>query len=84
VPFAVTVAEALPCESVVAVTVLFPPVNVPVAPDVGTVKVTVTPAAAAPPVITVAVSGKAKAVSMAVVCVMPPVALIDPADMFMS
>jgi len=47
----------------------------PLAPEAGAVNVTVTPLTGDPPAITVAVSGVAKAVSSAVLCGVPPVAV---------
>jgi hypothetical protein len=84
VAFAVKGAEALPFESVVTVTVLAPPANVPLASgrfevgDVGggAVKVTLTPLVGDPPVVTVACSAVANAVLTVASCGDPAVALI--------
>lgn len=76
VEFAVNTAEvAFPVESVVAV--FFPPAKVPLAPEDGAVKVTVTPLVADPPVVTVATKGAANAVLTVAVCGDPLVAAID-------
>jgi hypothetical protein len=77
---AVNVGEvATPFESVVAVAVFagaeLP--NVPLAPEDGAVKVTVTPLAGDPPEVTVATSGAANAVLTAALCGAPLVAAIE-------
>src|SRR5207248_8339750 len=65
---------ATPAELVVAV--LTPPANVPLGPLVGAANVTVTPATGLPKAsFTVASKGLAKAVLMAAVCGVPPVAV---------
>ena len=74
VPAVKTGEVAFPLESVVAV--VAPPAKVPVAPDVGTAKVTVTPLEGVPLVVTVATSGLAKALPTAAVCPDPVVAVI--------
>src|SRR5271169_4022645 len=53
-----------------------PPAKVPLAPDDGAAKVTVTPLVADPPVVTVATRGAANAVLTVAVCVDPLVAAI--------
>ena len=72
---AVKTAEvATPAELVVAV--LTPPANVPLGPLVGAANVSVTPATGLPKAsFTVASKGLAKAVLMAAVCGVPPVAV---------
>jgi hypothetical protein len=77
VEFAVNAADvATPEEFVVAV--FTPPANVPEAPLVGAVNVTVTPLTAFPPgSFTVALSGLAKAVLTVALCGVPPVAVIE-------
>jgi hypothetical protein len=59
---------------VVAIAVWLPPVNVPLAPDDGAVKVTTTPLVGDPPVVTVATRGAAKAVLTTALCGVPLVA----------
>jgi hypothetical protein len=72
--FAVNVLDvALPLASVVAVCVVAPPANVPLAPDPGAAKVTVTPLAALPFTVTIATSGAANA---APVCAFWPLPLL--------
>jgi hypothetical protein len=61
---------------VVAIAVLLPPVNVPLAPDDGAVKVTITPLVGDPPVVTVATRGAAKAVLTTALCGVPLVAVM--------
>lgn len=75
-PFAVMVAEiAIPEEFVTAV--LFPPANVPLAPDGGAVNVTVTPGTRFPPTsVTVADNGLPNAVLIFAPCPEPPLALM--------
>lgn len=69
---------ATPLESVVAV--FTPPVNPPLAPLDGAVKVTVTPLTALPPLsFTVATKGAAKVELMVVLCGVPLVAAIEAA-----
>ena len=71
-----TVEVATPAELVFAV--FTPPAKVPLAPPVGAVNVTVAPATGLPKEsFTVACKGLAKAVLTAVVCGVPPVAVID-------
>ena len=79
VALAVNVAEvATPLLLVVAV--LTPPAKLPLAPEAGGVKVTVTPETGLPPLsFTVATRGAAKAVLMAVLCGVPLVAVIEAA-----
>jgi hypothetical protein len=67
---------ATPLEFVVAVVVAVPLANVPLAPKVGAVNVTVTPLVGAPPVVTMAVRGAANGVLTVVLCGVPPVAAI--------
>jgi hypothetical protein len=67
---------AIPLTSVVAVAVLLPPANVPLAPVVGAAKVTTTPLVGDPPVVTVATNGAANAVLINVLCGVPLVAVI--------
>jgi hypothetical protein len=75
VAFAVKTAEvATPLAFVVAV--FAPPANVPLAPVAGGVNVTTTPLTPAPPFVTVATSGAAKAVLTAALCGVPLVAAI--------
>ena len=77
VPLAVNVEDvATPFTSVVAVVRLLPPVKVPLAPDDGAVKVTSTPLVGFPFVVTVALSGEAKAVLTVALCGVPPVAVM--------
>ena len=77
VPLAVKVDEvATPLALVVSVSVLVPPVNVPLAPVGGAVKATNAPLTGAPPIITVATSGAANAVFSAALCGDPLVAAI--------
>jgi hypothetical protein len=77
VPFAVNDTEvATPAELVVAV--FTPPAKLPLAPLAGAVNVTVAPETGFPKEsFTVAWKGLANAVLMAVVCGVPPVAVID-------
>jgi hypothetical protein len=70
-----TADVATPLELVVAV--FTPPAKVPLAPDVGGAKVTVTPLAGVPPVVTVATRGAANAAPTTALCGVPLVALID-------
>jgi hypothetical protein len=80
-PFAVNVAEAWPLGFVVAVTVFLPPANVALAPEVGAVKVTVTPLVADPFVVTVATIGLLNAASMFALCCEPlETAIVSPVD----
>jgi hypothetical protein len=65
-----------PLASVVSVSVLVPPANVPLAPVGGAVKVTNAPLTGDPPIITVATSGAANAVLTAVLCGVPLVGAI--------
>jgi hypothetical protein len=67
---------AMPLALVVAVAVLLPPVNVPLAPEAGAVNVTTTPLVPVPPVVTVATSGSANAVLTVALCAVPLVAVI--------
>jgi hypothetical protein len=77
VAFAVYVDEvATPLALVISVSVLVPPLNVPLAPVAGAVKVTNAPLTGVPPMVTVATSGAAKGVFTAVLCVAPFVAAI--------
>jgi hypothetical protein len=55
----------------VAIAVLLPPANVPLAPEAGAVKVTTTPLVGDPPVVTVATRGAAKAVLTTALCGVP-------------
>jgi hypothetical protein len=61
---------------VVAIAVLLPPANVPLAPEAGAVKVTTTPLVGDPPVVTVATRGAAKAVLTTALCGVPLVAVM--------
>ena len=63
---------AIPFASVVAV--FAPPAKVPLAPEAGAVKVTVTPLVGVPPVVTVATRGAANAEPAVAVCPDPLVA----------
>jgi hypothetical protein len=76
VEFAVKAEEvATPLVLVVTVSVAVEfDANVPLAPDAGAVKVTVTPAVGFPPVVTVATSGLVNVVATAVLC---PDPLVD-------
>jgi hypothetical protein len=66
---AVNTGEAAkPLSSVVAVAVVTPPAKVPLAPDVGAVKVTVTPVIGDPPDVTHASSWAVKAAPTEVLC----------------
>ena len=80
VPLAVKAgAEATPEVLVVAVAVMPPPANVPLAPLEGAVNVTVTPGTAfPPPSFTVACSAVANAVLIGALCPEPCVAVIEP------
>ena len=72
------VAVATPDAFVVAVAVLAPPVNVPLAPVLGAVNVTVAPLTGLPPAsFTVACSAVAKAVLITALCGVPAVAVIE-------
>ena len=79
VPLAVNVgAIATPDAFVVAMAVRAPPVNVPLAPVLGAVNVTVTPLTGLPPAsFTVACSAVAKAVLITALCGVPAVAVIE-------
>jgi hypothetical protein len=76
VPLAVNASMALPFESVVMVIVFVPFEKVPLAPDDGAVKVTVTPLVPVLPVRTVACRLAPNGALTVVVCGVPPVALI--------
>ena len=65
---------ATPLALVVSVSVAAPFVKVPLAPEDGAVKVTITPLVGVPPVITVATSGAANAVPTGALCGVPLVA----------
>src|SRR6202166_3345708 len=68
---------ATPLAFVVAVAeFVLVPAKVPLAPEAGAVKVTTTPLAGRPPVVTVATRGAAKAVLIVVVCGVPLLATI--------
>ena len=78
-PSAVNVGAATPLASVATAAVFSPPfpLNVPLAPLVGAVNVTVTPGTGFPPLsFTVACNGEAKAVVMVAFWGVPPVAVI--------
>jgi hypothetical protein len=66
----------MPLAFVVAVAVVLPPANVPLAPVTGAVKVTATPLVGDPPVVTVATRGAANAVLTIALCGVPLVAVI--------
>ena len=74
--FAVTVAEAVPSEPVVAVIVAVPFVNTALAPLAGAVKTTETPGTGLPPFVTVATKGLLNAIVRFADCVLPLVAAI--------
>jgi hypothetical protein len=69
VPAVKTAEVATPLALVVAV--FTPPAKVPVAPEAGAVKVTVTPVVGDSPVVTVATSGAANAAPTAALCAVP-------------
>ena len=70
VPFAVNVEEvAMPLSLVMSVSVVLPLAKVPLAPEVGAVKVTISPSVRTPFVVTVAVRGEANGFPFAVVSV---------------
>jgi hypothetical protein len=71
------VEVATPFVPVVSVSVVVPLAKVPLAPDDGAVKVTVTPLVPEPPVVTVACNAVANAVLMVALCGVPAVAAID-------
>jgi len=76
-----TVEVANPLALVVAVVVLVPvSANVPLAPVVGAVKVTVTPPTGAPLLVTATTRGEAKAPLIAWLCGVPPDAAIASVD----
>ncbi len=66
-----------PLALVVSVSVFVPFAKVPLAPVVGAVNTTATPLTGLLPLVTVATSGAPKVVAMVVLCVAPPVALMD-------
>lgn len=69
VPAVKTAEVATPLALVVAA--FTPPAKVPVAPEAGAVKVTVTPVVGDPPVVTVATSGAANDEATAALCAVP-------------
>ena len=76
-------AVAIPEALVAAVAVFEPPVNVPLAPDVGAAKVTVTFATGFPPESLTVATSAAKALLICTVCGVPLLAVMDPAGPFM-
>ena len=71
-------AVATPDAFVVAVAVLAPPVNVPLAPVLGAANVTITPLTGLPPAsFAVACSAVAKAALITALCGVPAVAVIE-------
>jgi hypothetical protein len=81
VPLAENAVEvAMPFASVVSVSAVVPLAKVPLAPDAGAVNVTATPLAGFEPLSnTVALSGDANEVLTALLCGVPPVAVIEAA-----
>jgi hypothetical protein len=77
VPFAVKIADVATPDALV-MALFTPPAKLPLAPDAGAVKVTVTPLTGLPlPSFTVATSGSAKGVLAPAVCPDPLVAVMD-------